>query len=377
MTNIGKISIIQVIMFYGTMVVSYGFNYSGTIEIVKNKQLDNSIVFSSIISSKLFLSLFSSFLGFLVIFFFNVSCKELILIYTSFLIYFIGQSLYPEWLFHGLQKIKYTLYVTIIWKFLYVVSILLAVNDQKDFLFIILFDSILCFFVSVGSFIFSKRKFNLTFEISKIEIIKEQLVNNWSLFSSIVLTTIYTKGNFLFLGLCASPIEVAIYSIIERYVFMINGLLSLLNRILFPYLTIFRAENISKYVKIVNWGIVCVICIGLLLCISNLFFAKEIVRHLNDKFQTELSDILSVLSFSFISSSFCTFATTVLISEKRDKQINRINMIGLIVGIVWVAPLTYFFGGTGLAFGFITNSYLLVFLNIFVLFKVKKLYIQP
>lgn len=372
MDRVGKVSIIQAVLFYGATIVSYGFNYSGTIEVAKGKYNDHSGIFSVIISSKIYLSVLSSFLTFSILFFFKLNSYELFIIYFSFLIYFIGQSIFPEWFFHGLQKVGYSLLTIVIWKISYLIAIFFFVTRYEDYLFIIFYDSLLLFFASLGSFFFTINKCGVKFKLSKLAEIKKSLLSNWYLFSSILMTTFYTKGNYLFLGLCNSQVEVAVYTIVERYIFMINGLLSLVNRILLPYIGIFKEKKIGKYIYFLQLITIAILIVGLLLCFLNLIFAEWVVNLLNDQYHDELLGIFRILSLSFIPASFCTFVTFVLISEKKSNQINQINLIGFLGGIVWVAPLTFFFGGLGLAVGFVSNFYFLFILNGVQLIRLKK-----
>ena len=369
--NFGRISIIQAILFYGIFIVNYGFNYSGTIEVSVEKTKDHSALFSSITYTKICLALLSSLLAFSLVLFFKLSYTEISIVYLSFFFHLMGQSLYPEWFFHGIQKLKYSFYVILSWKIVYVVSVLFFVKRQDDYLFVVFADGVLCVFTGIVSLVFVREKYGIKFKVISLSIVKNQLIKNWHLFSSMVFTTFYTKGNFLFLGLCSNQIEVAIYAIAERYVFMINGLLSLLNRIVLPYLSLYKQKSTVHYIRLVKASLYVTVAIGVILCVSNLLLSNYIARLLNISFQKELSHLLSLLAFSFISSSFCTFATTVLITENESKLINRFNIIGLLIGLFFVTPLTFFYKGIGLSIGFICNSYILVILNTWALFKLK------
>lgn len=372
--NFGKISIIQVIILYGTMIVNYSFNYTGTIEIIKGKNTDYSNLFSSIITTKITLSLLSSFLGFTVLLFFSISGFEIFLVYISTLLQLMGQAIYPEWFYHGIQKVKYGFYTVILWKITYLFILLFMITQQSNYLMVIFYDGLLCFILSLCSLFFATKYFKIKLRFSNFSIVKVQLISNWHLFSSIIMTTFYTKGNFLFLGLFSNTIEVAIYSIAERYIFMINGLLSLLNRILLPYLTLFKQNPTKDYFRFIKKTMSLVLVFGVLLCISNLLFSNIIAKHLDFTYQKELSKLIKILSFSFISVSFCTLSTSILIVESMAKEVNKINILGLMIGLFCVAPLTYFFHGQGLSLGFICNSFILVISNLLVLLKLKKSY---
>ena len=283
--NFGKISIIQAILFYGTFIVNYGFNYSGTIEVSVEKNKDHSFLFSSIIYTKICLALLSSLLAFSLVLFFKLTYIEVSIVYLSFLLHLVGQSLYPEWFFHGVQKLKYSFYLILSWKVIYVILVLFFVKRQNDYLFVVFADGVLCVFTAIFSIIFVKEKYGIKFKIISFSIVKSQLIKNWHLFSSMVFTTFYTKGNFLFLGLCSSQLEVAIYAIAERYVFMINGLLSLLNRIILPYLSLYKQRSTIQYIRLVRGSLYVVVAIGVILCVSNLLLSNHIAKLLNENFQ--------------------------------------------------------------------------------------------
>ena len=268
--NFGRISIIQAILFYGIFIVNYGFNYSGTIEVSVEKTKDHSALFSSITYTKICLALLSSLLAFSLVLFFKLSYTEISIVYLSFFFHLMGQSLYPEWFFHGIQKLKYSFYVILSWKIVYVVSVLFFVKRQDDYLFVVFADGVLCVFTGIVSLVFVREKYGIKFKVISLSIVKNQLIKNWHLFSSMVFTTFYTKGNFLFLGLCSNQIEVAIYAIAERYVFMINGLLSLLNRIVLPYLSLYKQKSTVHYIRLVKASLYVTVAIGVILCVSKI-----------------------------------------------------------------------------------------------------------
>ena len=360
----GQICIIQAVMFYSVMIVNYGFNSSGPIEIVNRKNLDNSIIFLSITKVKVLLAFLASSFSFLLLLYYGLSVNEFLLIFSSFLFYLLGTALLPEWYFHGIQKLIYLFIPIAIWKILYVLAMIFFIKTRNDYLYILSIDSVILFFVALVTFVFVVIKFQMSRSTIGMTEVKRQLKQNWFLFSSNILTVTYIKGGFLFLGVFASSTAVANFSIAEKYVFIINGLLSLLNRVSLPYLSLIRAKKTVEYTIIIKRLLLTCTIIGTIIFIFSVCFSSHISGWLSAGKNHDVDILIIILSSGFITSSLCSFSTSILIVENMSKEVNKINIIGLIVGIIVVIPLTFFFKEFGLATGITLNSLILALLCI-------------
>lgn len=362
------------LLLFFSMIVQYGFNYTGTIIVSQDQTSDHSKLFFEIMTVKIILSVVTSFISIILFLFFEITMSEFIRIYIASLLYLFAQSIYPEWFYHGLQRLSLGFFTIVIWKTLYIILIYFLVKNEADYLKVVELDSITFFISSLISIRLAVVKFKLKFVLPKANNLLYQLSSNWSIFFSSMLTNFYTKGNFLFLGYCVNPLEVALFSITERFIFTVNGLISLMNRIIFPYLSIYREDSEAKFRNIVYFLIKSIFLMGFALYLFSFIFSEKVSLWLSSTNSEKPIILIKILSLSFISSSFCTFATTTLIVMEKNSTIYKINLLGFFIGVFVVAPLTYKFGSLGLSIGFICNSFILTFTNLIILLRYNKDY---
>lgn len=370
----GQLSILQMILFYMVMVVNYGFNLSGPIEIVKQKSLDNSVFFSDIINTKFLLMLCSSVLGLIIPICYGFTVSDSLYIFGSFFLYLLGIVFFPEWFFHGMQKLNYMVLFFIVWKALYCILILTFVKSPSDYLNVVFFDGIMIFVIGIISFVFVLFSFNMSYKISSLEAIKLKIKTDRYLFSSNILTILYTRGGFLLLGLSAPSISVANFAIAERYIFIVNGALSMVNRISIPYLSLFRVQKTdSQYKVYVKYLIYSCLVVGITLFVISFFLSDYISFWLSAGSNKDVSKLIKLLSISFITSSLCSFASSVLLIENLSSKVSHINIIGFVIGLVVVLPLIYLLDEYGLALGVVINSIVLALICCYYLKSYKLL----
>lgn len=356
----GQISILQTILFYLVIVVNYGFNLSGPIELVKQKNADSSVFFSDIINTKLLLMLCVSVIGFVIPLCYGFTVGDALYIFLSYFLYLLGIVLFPEWFFHGMQKLHYLVLFFIVWKAAYCISIFVFVDLPSDYLNIVFFDAVLISIIGIISFIFVLFSFNVSYKLSTYEAIKLKIKMDKYIFFSNILTMLYTRGGFLLLGLSASSISVANFAIADKYIFIVNGALSMVNRISIPYLSIFRSNKTDSQYKIyVKYLIYSCLVIGIALFIVSFFLSDYISFWLNNGYNKNVSKLMKVLSISFVTSSLCSFASSILLIENLSNKVNHINIFGFVIGILVILPLIYLFEEYGLALGIAINSTIL------------------
>ena len=143
----GIFTLIQTVIMYADLLVSFGFGLSATKAITKNNnnlQQTNNII-TSVFFIKILLFLIP-FISFLILSFFIPFLKD----YFSYLLfaalYVAGNILFPDWYFQGIQKMRFITIVIFISKCLSFLLIIFFVKNTEDI-------GLAIFSVSIGNFI--------------------------------------------------------------------------------------------------------------------------------------------------------------------------------------------------------------------------------
>ena len=126
----------------------------------------------------------------------------------------IGYMLFPTWLFQGLEYMRYTSILNIIGKIVFTVLIFTLINSLGYIL------------VGILGIYIALTKFNIKITIPSIRDIKYHLREGWYVFISTIAINMYTTTNTFLLGLLTNNTLVGYYSIAEKIILAVNGLLN-------------------------------------------------------------------------------------------------------------------------------------------------------
>lgn len=243
----GIVIFAQVLVSYISLIVDFGFNSIGAKEIASNR--DNPNITSEIVSSIQLNKLIIWFICFVI--YFIVICfvpffKDHKFVYIcSFFITF-NELLFPVWLFQGIEKMKYTTYINVFVKLMFILLIFIVVKNDSDYIYIPLLNSIGALVAGFFSFyvIIKKEHIRLFWvPISKlIYYFKESI----SLFISVISVRLYLNINKLVVGSCLGMSEVAIYDLGEKIATTMKIPIGMIGQATFPKIS--RERNI-RYIN--------------------------------------------------------------------------------------------------------------------------------
>lgn len=220
------------------VVIDYGFNYTATREISINRddKTKVSMIFSSVLTIKFILTVFSVLFISALIFIFPSFKEDWSLIYATLAVV-IFQSFFPRWFFQGYEEMKYITIITVIAKVLFTLLVFILVINQDDYIYVPILNS-LGFFISVLiSFYIIKTRFRVKFKIPTLSKMKIQLKDGWHLFLSSIASNLYTSLNSFILGIFTNESIVGYYAASEKIVKSIQDLFTPLFHSTYPYLS--------------------------------------------------------------------------------------------------------------------------------------------
>lgn len=292
----GRVSYAQNIIFYLTLIINYGFEYSATQEIAIHKSDSSKVryIFWTVLRFKGFLLLVTFFiLGVLAFTFDKVQQDKLLYLYAALIN--IGFVLFPSWFFQGIEKMsKITLFNFAI-KLSGVILIILFIHKRNDYPYYLLILSLSYILVGILSIIYVIVNFKLYPTFKKAN---EVVFKGFPIFINNFFSNIYTALGLTMLGFFVSEHELGIYSGAYRIIMAVLMISSYpINVALFPVIS--RKFNMSIedglifYKKIFR----VVVFFAIISSIIIYLFSDIIVRFLLGAKFVESIPVLHILSF--------------------------------------------------------------------------------
>lgn len=227
------------IVGYSLVVVEYGFNLSGVRKVALAKNQDQiSEIYTRITLSKLCLSGITLVVMIFLSLFLNITRAQFIcmaILYTMVL----GGAIQQNWLFQGLQTMKYITLVSVFSRIISVILIFLLVNNDRDlFLYCGLY-SLTFLLMGIISILMTKLKLNIHFVKIKLIDIYNELKDGWYLFTTSAMTKIFSGLGITVLIFSDTDSSVGIYSAIQKIPLIISMLYAPIGQIIYP--------NVSKH----------------------------------------------------------------------------------------------------------------------------------
>lgn len=282
----GMITFVTTTMVYFQMILDFGFILSGTKECAlyrrDNKKL--SEVFSAVLISKILLGLFAFIILLLLINTLpNFDDKK-----TLMILYYLAtftSILMPDFLFRGLEKMKIIMYISLLGKLIYTISIFIFIHNSKDYLLV----PILVLLSNVFSFYWiykEVKKLHVKFVFVGKELIIDTIKQSSIYFISRIASTAYSSSNIFILGLISSNSTIALFSVANTIIGTIKSLFSPIADSIYPYMLNSKNYKIIKIILILMMPIV------ILGCGVVFYFADSIILILAGSDYLDSSNIL-------------------------------------------------------------------------------------
>ena len=358
------ISLITYFQFF----TDYGFNLSATRElaIVKDDNDKVSRIFNSVMFIKIILCILSFLITILLITFVGKFNKDAIVYLLTFGMV-IGYILFPTWLFQGMEYMKYTSILNIIGKVIFTVLIFLLIHKSSDYILVPVINSLGLIVVGIAGLYIAITRFNIKLSIPTKEDVKYHLKEGWHVFISTIAINMYTTTNTFLLGLFTNNTLVGYYSISEKIILAVNGLLNPISQALYPFIS--RSVNNDKKTSVVFIRKLSKIMavVGLILSIGLLVFSKTIILTLFGPSYASSVIILQIMSIIPLAVSLSTiFGIQTMLTFNYKKAFTTIVMLGGILDIILGIVLIYLLKEVGIAISFtITEIFITIAMFIF------------
>ncbi|UCD94203.1 MAG: flippase [Candidatus Zixiibacteriota bacterium] len=330
--NFGLVMFAQAFIQYFIMFTDYGFNLSATREIAVNRENIDRIseIFSAVLFIKMILTVFGFAVLCLIVFAVDKFSSEWMLYLFTYGIV-IGYTLFPVWLFQGMERMKYITLLSIAAKLVFTVSIFIVIRERSDFLYVPVLNSLGFILAGILGIWIAIKRFRVRFLWPCWSNLRNRMTDGFHIFATSFLPQLYNSSTTFILGLLTNHVLVGYYAAAAKVVDALNSIIYVISQTFFPYLN----RQLSSHKSFRN------IIIGTGLVLSAIIFWKAELL-VNIIFGSEYAEsimLLRILAFCplFVATIVC-YGTNYLLIIKEDKLYLRITMISSIIGFsaAWV-----------------------------------------
>ncbi|WP_318527747.1 flippase [Enterobacter sp. K16B] len=368
----GLLGFCQASMQYLVLVTDYGFNWTATQQIAKNKNDKHELtqIFWSVIFAKFFLALFA-FIILLIACLFIPQYNSVWYILLAFSPLVIGNIIYPVWFFQGIEKMKWITLCTISARCCVIPLTFIFVSSQKDIWLAALIQGSVNFIAgSIGLFLIVNRGWvsGFCFNLTQIKL---SLINGWHVFLSTSAISLYTISTTVILGFVAGPVAVGIFNAANTIRNAAQGLLSPITQAIYPRINTLFDNEYQAALSLIRK---CVRYVGGLAFIGSilLFILSPWLIEFGAGVGYEKSvDVLRLIAFlPFVVILSNIFGVQTMLTHNYKKQFSRILLASGVINLIIIYPLIYYYSEVGAAVSLlITESFVTISMYLFLRYK--------
>ena len=373
--SFGVFTLIQTVVLYFDLLISFGFGLTATKYITRSindiEKTQEVITAVYIIKLLLFTFTMLAFLGSSI--FIPYLRHNFLLVLISF-IYLMGNLLFPDWYFQGIQKMRSIAVVAFLSKFAGLVLIILLVRNSTDIAYALLAVSAGNFISGLLGFMILRRSVSVKIKIPKKIFIVSLFKESGYVFTSIILAPFYSSVNLFILQIFTNPLMVGYYAVSEKIFSAIGMLTSIANRTFYPHLTLLYSTSLQAYKQNIK-KILTLFLVAFVILAGLQFFTAEFIIKLvsGTKAIPDISYsvvILQILSIGQLFSPYASFFFQILIIQGQKKEAIRNITAAVFINLLSAGFFAYFYGGKGMAVNLCMIVFFIGFLN-FIAFNKK------
>jgi len=248
--------------------ISFGFNFPAVKAIAQNK--DNlqvkSTVISSILTAKTYLALVSTVIFIILLYSIPFMCENKLIISVSYL-QIIGEILFPQWYFQGIQKMKIVTYIQLGIRLLSLPFIFIFIKGPADCWIYALITALSVISGGIISILYIQRHDNVIIRFVSISSLKSHFRDAMPFFWSSSVGTIKQESVTIIIGSFFGMRDVALYDLANKLIVIPRMLTTSINGALFPKIientTKSVIKRIIRYETLIGFAVVaCIVLFG-------------------------------------------------------------------------------------------------------------------
>jgi PST family polysaccharide transporter len=359
----GLLSFAGASIAYFNILTDYGFNLTATreVSIYRDNREKLNEIFSSVMLIKFVLMIISFLLLLLLVCSFNkFKVHSIVFLMTFGMV--IGQVLFPQWFFQGMERMKYITFLNILAKSIFTIAIFVFIHKESDYWKVPLINSLGFITAGIIAVYMIINKFKINFKFHSLRTLKYYFVEGWHVFISNIAISLYTVSTTFILGLFTNNTIVGYYSIADKIKSAVQGLLSPISQTIYPYISKKVKENKKEGIKFIRKITFYIGIFSFILSFLLFIFAPEIIHLVaGTKYEKSIL-VLRIISFlPFIIALSNIFGIQTMLNFDRKKAFSKILISGSILNIILSLILVPLFQEIGSAISVLTVELYITF----------------
>lgn len=337
----GRIGFGYAFAVYFGAAVQYGFGVTATRDIarIRHDREAVSLLYSTVLACSAILALGALCLAVLIVCAFPQLRTDWLL-YILSLTQVLAQSLFPIWLFQGMERMAFITYLNLASKVAFAVGLFVLVHDPDDYLYVPLLYLLSALLILLCSLWIAKRAFLVRARLPGWSAVRGALVGGRHAFVSQLAPNLYSNSTTFILGLISGGYAVGLYTAATKVVDAASSLGYILSNTFLPYLSR-SINNHTLFKKIM-------LTAGLASTLGLLLGADLIGRLLHPKDGQAVADLLKLTSPSvFMIFATLAFGTNYLMLRKQEATAGRISLYTSIIFFLLALVLVPAYGVLG------------------------------
>ncbi len=365
----GLMAFAQSFAQYFAVLTDYGFNFSATRSIAKRSGDRTSVsrIFCSVLLIKLVLTL----IGALILIAIANSVSRFHHNSAFFFVAYVavvGGVLFPTWYFQGMEQMRYISGVIGISRLLGAAALFTFVHHPTDALLALAIQSAAPLVGGIAGLWIAFRRFHLRFTWPNSADLRSALVEGWHLFVSTAAVSLYTNTNVFLVGLLAGNVQAGYFSIAEKLIRAMQGLINPIGQAVFPHVNALVARSRNLAVRFASRMLLLTGSFTLLLSCLLLLCARPIALLCFGHAATASVPIIRWIALlPFLVAVSNVLGVQIMIPLGLDKQFSRILIVAGLINVSLALPLIHRFAAQGAGASVLFTEIIVTISMIFVL----------
>lgn len=362
-TGFGKIAFAAAIIGYVQTITDWGFNYTTTRDIAKARDDIRQIerIYSTVTWARILLMIIAFCLISIAVICTPYLRENATIIFISFLL-IPGHVIFPEWLFQGMEEMKYITYLNFGSKLIFTCLIFIFITTPADYLLQPLLLACGTFMAGFIGIIFVWKKWKIRLKPVPFSDIISSIKQSTDVFINTLIPNFYNSFSVILLGFFGGTVSNGYYDGGNKFNNIMSQFLQVISRAFFPFL----ARKIDKHDLFVQISLSISFLISIITFISAPWLIHTFLDGTFDQSITVLRILCPSIFFLTLSSAY---GTNYLVLVGEERLLRNTTFVASILGFCMAIPLVYSFDYIGAA---ITISLTRILLGSMIYFRAKR-----
>ncbi|HXE12488.1 MAG TPA: oligosaccharide flippase family protein [Bryobacteraceae bacterium] len=361
--HFGLVSFAQAVVLYFDFATDYGFNFSATRAIAACGEDVASVsrIFWATFCAKCMLMCGNGLLFALLVFLVPQLRQAAALLTVTFL-YVFGTTMFPLWLFQGLERLKLAAALVGTARLFTVPALFLFVRGPGDYVTAGAIQGSVEAVAAVLALPWLVKRARLIWRKPSFSDVLASLKQGWPLFLSGAALFVSTSNATVILGFTAGQTQVGYFSAADKLIKAAVAALNPIGQALYPHLTGIKIRSKDRALRLIRKSFVAMGALALLISLVTFLFARPICTIvLGHTFAQSVSVLEWLAPLPFLLGLTNVLGTQTMLVFEMDRVFTRIMLRNVVVALPVMILASMFWGAIGAAAATSLMAALLVF----------------